>query len=205
MELQVFDLYWKSMWQEWQGPGGGRGGEEPILPAQLELWPLFSGALRCRRLSPQLGRASCGFGAQADSQPYRNLNELFSSWACRKPEKDLFYSEGGLPGSGISKCSTTASASVVLIQARQLRVSQWGLSVVQWLWELRMRIVGSCFVLLEWYSIGLQKSLPWDPDYMWYSFTYVYSKFLKTLTRENCPDVNYYSYIKIHIQKQFLF
>lgn len=127
------------------------------------------------------------------------------SWACRKPEKDLFYSEGGLPGSGISKCSTTASASVVLIQARQLRVSQWGLSVVQWLWELRMRIVGSCFVLLEWYSVGLQKSLPWDPDYMWYSFTYVYSKFLKTLTRENCPDVNYYSYIKIHIQKQFLF
>lgn len=198
MELQVFNLYWKSVWQAWQGPGGGRDEEEQYSPLS---WShgCFSLGQRCRRLSPQLGRASCGFGAQMDSQPYLNLNELFSPRACGKPEKDLFfYSEGGLPGSGISKWSTAGSASVVLIQVRQVGVCQGGPSAVQWLWELSG---DSCWVPLDKYFIGLQKSLPWVLDYMWCSFIYVYSKFLKMLIRENCPGVKYYSYIKIHIQK----
>ena len=168
----MFNLYWKSVWQAWQGPGGGRDEEEQYSPLSGSRGP-FSPGQRCRRLSPQLGRASHGFGAQMDSQPYLNLNELFSPRAWGSQKKITFLQWG----------RAAWSASVVLIQIRQVGVCQGGPSAVQWLGELSG---GSCCVPLHTYFIGLQKSLLWVLDYIWCSFIYVYSKFLKMLMRELC-------------------
>lgn len=74
---------------EWLGPGGEREGEEPILPAQLEFPPLFQRAFEMQVPEPWLGEPPVGFGAQVDSQPYLNLNQLFFPQASEKPEKSL--------------------------------------------------------------------------------------------------------------------
>lgn len=133
---------------------------------------LFPEALRYRRLSPQLGRASCGFGAQVDSKSYLNLNELFSPWVCGKPEKDfsLTVREGCLVQGLASVVPHTASASVVLIQASQLGVSQVtvGYAVV-----IRIEC-GELVCSLDRYFIGLQKKStlgPWLCDVVSYAST----------------------------------
>lgn len=69
---------------------------------------------------PWLGWASGGIGAQVDSQPSLNLNEPLTLELMEGRKRPLFSRKGvGGLGSGISKSRTAASASVVLIQARQ--------------------------------------------------------------------------------------
>ena len=179
-------------------PWRREGWRGAIFPVQLEPWPLFSGA-EMQAPEPSAGESLLWlWGSDGFSALSKSKWTLFPSSLREARKRSLFYSEGGLPGSGISKWSTAASASVVLIQVRQVGVYQGDPSALQWLWELTG---DSCWIPLDKYFIGLQKSLPWVLDYMWCSFIYVYSKFPTMLIRQNCPGVKYYSYIKIHIQK----
>lgn len=97
------------------GRGGGREAEEPMRPVWLELRPLFLWAMKCRLRRLAWEGLPWGWGS-GGFEPYLHLNELFSPGASGKPGKALSSTvKAGSWVQGISKSSTAASASVVLI------------------------------------------------------------------------------------------
>lgn len=95
---------------------------------------------------PWPGEPPVAFGAQVDSQPYLNLNELFFPQACGKPEKTSSYSKRGWPGSGDQPAQHSSFTFSGFDPGKRVRSISGCLSAARWLMRIKC---GQHCVLLD--------------------------------------------------------